>query len=151
MAVGGTQPGYASSTAIPILLNGRVLGALTIYAEEPGAFDRAELQLLTDLSDDLAYGIQALRTRAERERVEAALRESEQRYRDFIEHTSEGVWRLKLEQPIPIDPPGDDIVARTMQYAYMAECNLAYARTLGFQTPQEVVGKRHGELFLPSD
>jgi PAS domain S-box-containing protein len=57
--------GYASSIALPILLSGRVFGALAIYAEEPDAFDSAEVKLLTELTEDLAYGIQALRTKAE--------------------------------------------------------------------------------------
>ena len=50
---------YASNIALPILVQDRVLGALTIYAEEPEAFDTQEVQLLTELSGDLAYGIQA--------------------------------------------------------------------------------------------
>jgi PAS domain S-box-containing protein len=65
--------GYASSIALPILLPNQVLGALTIYAEEPDVFDSAEMQLLAELSNDLAYGIQTLRTRAERQRAEEAL------------------------------------------------------------------------------
>ena len=42
--------GYASSIALPIRLNGHVLGALTIYAKEAEAFDSAEVQLATELS-----------------------------------------------------------------------------------------------------
>jgi PAS domain S-box-containing protein len=61
--------GYASSITLPLFLHGQVLGALMIYAKEPDAFDSEELQLLTELSNDLAYGIQALRTRAERLRA----------------------------------------------------------------------------------
>ncbi|MDR3675828.1 MAG: PAS domain S-box protein, partial [Acidobacteriota bacterium] len=64
--------GYASSIALPINLDDGVLGALTLYAGEVDAFDLAEVELLTELADDLAYGVQALRTRAERQRVEEA-------------------------------------------------------------------------------
>ncbi|MDR3677093.1 MAG: PAS domain-containing protein, partial [Acidobacteriota bacterium] len=64
------QRGYASATALPILVNDQVLGALSIYAKEVDAFDSEEMQLLTELSNDLAYGIQALRTRAEHKRAE---------------------------------------------------------------------------------
>ena len=56
-------------------------GALTIYAAEPNAFDDEEINLLLGLANDLAYGIMALRGRAEQRRVEKALKESEQELR----------------------------------------------------------------------
>ncbi len=56
--------GYASVIGIPLLSGPEVLGALTIYAAEPEAFDEDEAQLLRELADDLSYGIVALRTRA---------------------------------------------------------------------------------------
>jgi diguanylate cyclase (GGDEF)-like protein len=55
--------GYASTTALPLLNDGTVLGALFIAAAEPDAFDDDEIRLLTELADDLAYGISALRIR----------------------------------------------------------------------------------------
>jgi signal transduction histidine kinase len=66
--------GYASSIALPLIANGRTFGALNIYAVEPDAFDAEEVKLLTELVDDLAYGIAALRTRAERKKMEENLR-----------------------------------------------------------------------------
>ncbi len=38
-----------------------ILGALTLYAEKSGAFGTEEVRLLTELADDLAYGINAIR------------------------------------------------------------------------------------------
>lgn len=66
--------GYASSLAIPLLVGGEVYGALNIYAPEPDAFDAGEVQLLEELADDLAFGIAALRTKADQARAEEALR-----------------------------------------------------------------------------
>ena len=56
-------------------------GALTIYATDPNAFDDEEINLLLGLANDLAYGIMALRGRAEQRRAEEALKESEQELR----------------------------------------------------------------------
>jgi signal transduction histidine kinase len=67
--------GYSSTAAVPLLAGGRVLGALSIHAAEPEAFDEAEVRLLMELADDLAYGVTALRTRAARQRAEEALKE----------------------------------------------------------------------------
>ncbi|HEY8994825.1 MAG TPA: GAF domain-containing protein, partial [Lacunisphaera sp.] len=68
--------GFASSVVLPLLAEGRVFGALNIYATEAGVFDEAEVQLLSELADDLAFGIQAHRLRNERQRAQAALKEA---------------------------------------------------------------------------
>jgi len=83
--------------------------------------------------------------------AEDALGQSDQRYRDFISHSTEGVWRFELEQPIPIGLPEEESAERFLRHGYVAECNLAFALTLGFSTPQEVVGKHYQDLLPFSD
>ena len=56
---------HRSSIALPIVSDEDCLGALNIYSDRPDAFDDSEVLLLEELSRDLAYGIGALRTRAE--------------------------------------------------------------------------------------
>ncbi len=62
--------GYQSSIALPLIDDNRTLGAINIYAPEPDAFNREEVRLLTELVNDLTYGITALRMRAEHRRAE---------------------------------------------------------------------------------
>jgi signal transduction histidine kinase/CheY-like chemotaxis protein/HPt (histidine-containing phosphotransfer) domain-containing protein len=66
--------GYASVLGIPLKDDSGVWGVLTIYASEPDAFDEQEVGLLVALADDLAYGITALRIRAEHAIANQALR-----------------------------------------------------------------------------
>lgn len=66
--------GYTSSLALPLRVNGKVIGALCIYAEEPDAFDQEEVELLSEMANDLAYGITALGTYAEREQAHETIR-----------------------------------------------------------------------------
>lgn len=73
--------GYASVLALPLRVEGAVWGALSIYAPEPDAFDPEEVRLLTELSDDLAYGIEALRERAKRQRAEQELQQLNRAHR----------------------------------------------------------------------
>lgn len=63
--------GISSSVAIPLIHEGRVIGALNIYSNSPASFEGQELQLLSDLAGDLAFGITALRARTERDAVAA--------------------------------------------------------------------------------
>jgi signal transduction histidine kinase len=56
------------------------------------------------------------------------LRESESRYRSFIEHSSEAVWRVELDEPMPVSLP---IAAQRKwleERAHVAECSLSYGR-----------------------
>ncbi len=61
--------GYQSGIALPLKSTAGTLGTLTIYATEPDAFNEAEVALLLELAEDLAFGIQTLRTRLERDRI----------------------------------------------------------------------------------
>ena len=76
----------AWSMALPLTANGRTFGALSIYAQELEAFAADEVKLLRELADDLAYGIMALRARAERMRAEEELWESQERFALFMRY-----------------------------------------------------------------
>lgn len=67
---------FKSSICLPLKNNGSIFGALTIYAKESVAFDKNEIKLLEELANDMAYGINALRTRVAKERSEHQLLES---------------------------------------------------------------------------
>jgi PAS domain S-box-containing protein len=66
---------YASSMALPLMCNGEAFGALALYAEEPDAFDESTMEQYTDLTNNLAYGVAALRTLEERKRAECEIRQ----------------------------------------------------------------------------
>jgi PAS domain S-box-containing protein len=83
--------GYASSIALPLAAGGQTLGVLSVYAAKPDAFDSDEIDLLSQLADEVAYGVTALRTRAQRDLAEEAMRESEERFRQIFENMSSGV------------------------------------------------------------
>jgi len=69
--------GYGSNISLPLISDGATFGALTLYAKEPNAFNERTLEQFTELANNLAYGVIALRTRAQRRRAEAALREAQ--------------------------------------------------------------------------
>lgn len=85
---------------------------------------------------------------AERVRAEEEIRRSEQRYRSFVEQSTEGIWRFELEEPLPVDLPEGEQIEHFYRHAFLAECNDAVARMYGFSRAEEIVGARLGE-FLP--
>jgi PAS domain S-box-containing protein len=88
---------YASSIALPLMSGNEAFGALSLYAAEPDAFNENTIEQFTDLANNLAYGVIALRTREQRRRAEEALRESEQRLQDIVDNTTSVVFVKDLE------------------------------------------------------
>jgi len=92
-----SQRGYAAAIALPLLAYQQPFGALNIYATEPDAFDAAEMRLLVELTEDLSYGLVALRNRRDRHLAETALQESEERLRLALDAAQMGLWDWHLE------------------------------------------------------
>ncbi len=86
--------GFASTIGLPLRHEENTFGCLSIYAAERNAFDSEEVRLLTELSEDLAYGIVSLRTRAEREWAEQELADSEERWRSLTESSPDHILTL---------------------------------------------------------
>ncbi|GBE18897.1 alginate biosynthesis sensor protein KinB [archaeon BMS3Abin16] len=97
-----SERGYASSIALPLIARDQTLGALNVYAREPDAFDSEEVKLLVELADDLAYGIMALRTRAEHERSEKALKTAWQELKSLDELKSNIITNVGHELRTPL-------------------------------------------------
>ncbi len=86
-----------------------------------------------------------------RKRIEESLRAGEERYKAFIAHSSEGIYRCEFDQPIPIHLPVEEQIERIGNFGYLAECNDTMARMYGFESAAEVIGKRIGELLPLSE
>jgi PAS domain S-box-containing protein len=79
------------------------------------------------------------------------VRQSEERYRAFIEQTAEAVWRVEMDTPVPVNLPVHQQVQHFMSEGYLAECNDAMARMYGFNSASEIVGARLPDLLDPND
>lgn len=92
-----------SSFSLPIKLsNGEVAASLQVYSHAPDAFGDRELDLLTQLGDDLGFGIDALRTRT-------AYRAAEQQIHlmgKVLENSAEGIMITDAAHRIVSVNPG---------------------------------------------
>ena len=125
--------GYQSSIALPLKGSTGTLGSLTIYASEPDAFNESEVTLLKELAEDLTFGIEILRIRADRDRIAY----EQQSYAQILRHS--------LEQSI--HAIADTVEARDPYTAghqrRVAELAVAIAREMGL-TEEKTHGIRLG-------
>jgi diguanylate cyclase (GGDEF)-like protein/PAS domain S-box-containing protein len=70
--------GYAALAAVPLSVNGKVVGIYAIYSELPDAFDDKMLSLLGSLGRDISGAILRLQERQKREQTEAKIQQLSQ-------------------------------------------------------------------------
>ena len=86
-------------------------------------------------------GVTVNRDITDRKNAEDLLRASEERYRSFVQHTSEGVYLLMLDDPIDVSLPIETQVDALYDRAYVAECNDAFAKMYGLKSGSELLNK----------
>jgi PAS domain S-box-containing protein len=89
---------YVSVAAFPLIIKEQTIGALTIYASEPEAFDHEEMQLLLEMTGDLAFGIASIRIKIERDQAEDSLRETNEYLSNLLDYANAPiiVWDPKF-------------------------------------------------------
>ncbi|MHB9022781.1 MAG: PAS domain S-box protein [Armatimonadota bacterium] len=83
--------GFGSVVALPLIIDWRPQAALTVYSRNKEAFDTAEIEQLSEIADDLRYGVELLRMREMRQQTEADLLNSAQEWRATFDAISEPV------------------------------------------------------------
>jgi signal transduction histidine kinase len=118
----------AAFTALCVLIGAyfasRHLGPFSGEADPFVRITAVQLYLATLIVISSMLGIVLLEMR----NTVMQLRRSDERYRNFVERSSEAVWQVELDIPMPLHLPLDSQVAWLRRHAYVAECNQPYRR-----------------------
>jgi PAS domain S-box-containing protein len=96
--------GLRASAAFPLRRQGIVIGALTVYSQEPLPFDAEQTALLDALSADVSYAHDALEDERLRAAAEASLAESEAALREADRQKDRFLAVLSHELRNPLAP-----------------------------------------------
>ena len=83
--------------------------------------------------------------------AERSLRQSEERYRAFIQNSSEGIWRIEFEPPVDTTLPVETQIDQVYRSARLVECNDAMGRMYGFSNAEGLIGKTLDFMLPVSD
>lgn len=77
--------GFKSMISVPIKHQGINIGTINIGSSEEDDFEEDKVTFLTELSDDLVYGIQSIRARIQRDYAIKSLKDSEHHLRSIVD------------------------------------------------------------------
>jgi PAS domain S-box-containing protein len=129
---------------VPLKKDGSFAARMAVHQNTPRRWTREEIDLITAVGERCWESV-------ERARAVRSVRESEERYKAFIGNSSEAIWRFELEKPIPVALPEAEQIELFFQFAYLAECNDAMARMYGYESADQIIGARIGDLLIRSD
>lgn len=86
------RAGLKSAFAIPIKVNNQKFGIMVVFTDQEYGLDESELAMLTELGNDIAFGVSAIKGEAVMRSIHDLLKESEERYRTVFDDAPDGIF-----------------------------------------------------------
>jgi PAS domain S-box-containing protein len=129
-----------SILVVPIFVSGRFWGFMGFDdCHSERIWTDSEISVLNAIASSIGGVFQ-------RKAIEDALRKSEEKYRNFIEKSMEGIYLLQFRQPIDTTLPVNKQIEMIYEYGFIAEANDAMASMYGLSSSQDLIGKSLVEI-----
>jgi PAS domain S-box-containing protein len=122
------QAGIQSALFVPLIVRDKVIGSLSFLSKKPHAYTDRDRKIAESIGYQIAGAIANAQLFSNRLRMEAALRESKERFEQVAENAGEWIWE--------VDADG--------LYTYSSP---AVKKILGYKA-EEIVGKKYFYDFL---
>ncbi|MGA7985906.1 MAG: PAS domain S-box protein [Burkholderiales bacterium] len=96
--------GVASTAAVPLSLGSATVGVINLYSAKKGFYTPDVQALLIELGDDVSFALQTLDSERRRHEAEAALADSEAKYRGLVEQNLTGIYIIQGERFVYVNP-----------------------------------------------
>lgn len=127
--------GLGSSIMVPLRYQDRIIGSLSLRGRGKGLYGSREQSIVERLADQIAPAVENAGLYSESQRIQDALRQAEQKYRDIFDNAVEGIFQ------------------NTPDGVYLA-ANPALARIYGYDSPDELMATANGprrQLYVEPD
>ncbi|MEA3195866.1 MAG: hypothetical protein QOD26_4199 [Betaproteobacteria bacterium] len=116
------ERGYRSVAALPLVVAGKAIGALVLYAAEVGFFDDAEMRMLLDLAADISFAVDHIEK-------EHKLDESEARFRQMADNIRDVFFLRDADRArmLYVSPAYEEIWGRSRESLYSDPASWAQA------------------------
>ncbi len=125
--------GYESVFLAPLRSSSETFGLLQFNDHREGCFPPQFVAQVERLAGNVAIALS-------QRKAEESLRESLERLKGFDLHSTEGVYRIDMATPVPIDLASGEMCDMINRHAVVGEVNDALAQMYGL-TPQDMIGR----------
>ncbi|GAP94339.1 ATP-binding protein [Leptolyngbya sp. NIES-2104] len=148
---GGFEVRYWTPVNSPLFDQNRVMTHILHRVE-----DVTELVQMSQQRQQQQQHNQALQSRTEQMKMEIgartqALQQSEDRYRAFVQQSSEAIWCFEVSPPIAIECSEAEQIQHFYDHGCLVECNQMMAQMYGAAAPEDLVGAKLTDFLIPSD
>lgn len=126
---------------VPLISEEYTFGVIVVQSYTEGiGFTEDDMDMLVFVADQTTLAI-------ERKKSEEKIKSSEEKYRNFVEQSLEGVYFIEYYEPVNISDPVDIQIKNILDNAYISDCNDLFAKMYGFKLKNELIGKKLAELY----